>query len=118
MIERISYCGLDCVKCRAYIATKENNSNVAAEVAKLWSNAIEGNYTVDDIWCDGCHSDRLHGFCAKCPVRTCAKGKRIGNCGECNGYPCDKLEALYDIWVESSPIEAKANLEKLRAELI
>jgi hypothetical protein len=115
MAERIACCGLDCWVCRAYIATKSNDRKLATEIAKLWSNAIEGTYTVDDIWCDGCHSNRLHGFCAKCPVRICANGRRLRNCGECTDYSCDKLDALYDLWVESSPVNAKENLERLRA---
>ena len=115
MTERIACCGLDCGACRAYIATKRNDRRLAAEIAKLWSNAIEGNYTVDDIWCDGCHSDRLHGFCAKCPVRICANNKGLMNCGECADYFCEKLGALYGSWVESSGVEAKANLDRLQA---
>jgi hypothetical protein len=89
---------------------------MAGEIAKLWSNPFEGTYTVDDIWCNGCHSNRLHGFCAKCPVRICAKDRRHINCSECPDYLCDKLRALYDMWIESSPLEAKANLEKLRSK--
>ena len=117
MTEIIAYCGLDCGKCRAFIATKTNNQKLAGEIAKLWSNSIEGIYTVDDIWCDGCNSNRLHGFCAKCPVRICANNRRLENCGECPDYLCDKLQDLYDSWIESSPLEAKKNLEKLRSEV-
>jgi hypothetical protein len=114
--EIIAYCGLDCGKCRAYIATKTNDEKVAGEIAGLWSNGIEGIYSVDDIWCDGCHSNRLHSFCANCPVRVCANDKGLANCGECVDFLCDKLQALYDSWIESSPLEAKMNLEKLQAE--
>jgi hypothetical protein len=115
MTENIACCGLDCGKCRAYTATRRNDREMAGEIAKLWSSAIEGTYTADDIWCDGCHSDRLHGFCVRCPPRLCAKDKGLANCGVCGDYPCGKLEALYDFWIESSPAEARANLERVRA---
>ncbi len=117
MTENIARCGLDCAKCRAYIATRTNDRKLAGEIAKLWSNAVEGTYTADDIWCDGCHSDRLHGFCVRCPPRLCAKERGLANCGVCRDYPCRKLNELYDSWVESSPAEARANLGRIRSTL-
>jgi hypothetical protein len=115
MTENIAKCGLDCARCRAYIATRTNDRELAGEIAKLWSNAVEGTYTADDIWCDGCHGDRLHGWCLRCSVRLCARGKGLANCGACGDYPCVKLGRLWDSWVEASPPEAKANLERGRA---
>jgi len=109
----IACCGLDCGKCRAYQATRRMDRGAAAEIAKFWSNPRVGNYVPEDIWCDGCHSNRLHAFCTSCPVRICAKDKRLDNCGTCGEYPCDKLKSLYESWVESSPSEAKANLERV-----
>ena len=111
----IAKCGLDCGKCRAYIATRTHDVALAAEVAEAWSNPVEGTYTADDIWCDGCHGERLHGFCLKCPVRLCAREKSLPNCGACGEYPCGKLEGLYRMWVESSPAEARANLRRIRS---
>jgi hypothetical protein len=116
MTDYVACCGLDCGSCRAYVATRSGDRALASEVAKAWSNPVEGNYTANDIWCDGCHSGRLHGFCLKCPVRLCAKGKRLANCGECRSYPCGPLEALWGSWVEASPLEAKRNLDRLRAK--
>ncbi len=114
MTENIAKCGLDCAKCRAYIATKTNDRKLAGEIAKLWSNTIEGTYTADDIWCDGCHGDRLHGWCLRCPVRLCARDKELVNCSACGDYPCEKLDKLYSMWVESNPKQARANLERVR----
>jgi hypothetical protein len=113
MDKNIAKCGLDCGSCRAYIATKNNDRVLADEIAKLWSNTVEGTYTADDIWCDGCHGDRLHGFCIKCPSRLCARERSLANCGTCMDYPCKKLERLWDSWVEADPVEARANLERL-----
>ena len=33
----IAYCGLDCEKCEARIATINNDNNLRKEVAKKWS---------------------------------------------------------------------------------
>ena len=105
-------CGLDCGKCRAYLATRRIDRGTAAEIAKFWSNPEEDNYMPDDVWCDGCHSDRLQAFCSKCSVRICAKERRLENCGKCKEYPCEKFIPLWRSWVEVSPDEAKANLDR------
>jgi Protein of unknown function (DUF3795) len=110
MVEMIAYCGLDCSKCRAYMATMEKDQELVDDVAKLWSKGINGVYTASDIWCEGCKSDRLHSFCAKCQSRLCAKERKLDYCVLCEDYPCGKLDALYNSWIESSPMKAKANL--------
>jgi hypothetical protein len=115
MTEALACCGLSCSDCRAYIATKNKDGRLAAEVAKAWSNPEEGNYKAEDIWCEGCSSGRLHGFCVKCPPRLCAKEKRLANCGLCKEYPCGKLEKLWGSWVEANPRLARANLDRVHA---
>jgi len=111
----MSCCGLDCSKCRAYVATRKKDRTSAAEIARLWSSPEEGDYKPEDIWCDGCHSNhRLHAFCVKCPVRACAKGKGLGNCGECGDYLCGKLKMLWGSWTEASPVEARTNLDRIK----
>jgi hypothetical protein len=111
--EMLAVCGLDCSLCKGYIATKENDYSKLAETAKLWSRP-EVKYKPDDIPCEGCHTERLHTFCKRCPVRLCAKPRNIMNCGDCSEYACAKLESL---WKWLSPGQgkiAKANLEEYR----
>ena len=37
MNKMIGYCGLDCEKCDAYIATKNNDNELRAKTAEEWS---------------------------------------------------------------------------------
>ena len=111
----VACCGLNCITCRAYLVTRKGDRASAAEIAALWSNQKEGNYKPEDVWCDGCHSDRLHAFCVKCPVRACTKERGLGNCGGCREYPCGKLKTLWESWIEASPLEARANLDRVRS---
>ena len=37
MNKMIAFCGLDCTKCDAYIATQTNDDALRAQTAKLWS---------------------------------------------------------------------------------
>lgn len=90
----LAICGLDCHACRAYIATKENDYSKLVETAKLWSSPGE-EFKPEDIPCDGCHTERLHTFCYRCPARICARPRSIENCGDCQQYPCNKLGSLW-----------------------
>ncbi len=112
--EMIAYCGLDCLSCRAYKATKENDVEKLRETAELWSVGESEKYVAEDIPCRGCFSDRLHKFCAVCPVRLCGRGHGVENCAGCGDYPCDKLERLWAGFSTASGAVAKTNLDKLR----
>jgi hypothetical protein len=113
--EMIAYCGLDCLSCRAYTATKENDLEKLRETAELWSVGEREKYVPEDILCDGCFSDRLHKFCLACPVRLCGGGRGVENCAGCGDYPCDKLEKLWGVFATASGAVAKKNLERLKA---
>jgi hypothetical protein len=112
--DMIAYCGLDCLSCRAYKATKENNLEKLKETAELWSVGESEKFRPEDICCDGCFSDRLHKFCLECPVRLCGREHDVKNCSGCGSYPCGKLEKLWNSFATVSGSAAKANLDKLR----
>jgi len=57
MAEIISYCGLLCSDCGAYIATVADDDEKRAEVARQWSEMYEANLSPSDINCEGCLSD-------------------------------------------------------------
>lgn len=74
MREMIGFCGLDCEKCQARIATKNNDDKLRKQVADEWSKLNGILITPEMINCDGC---RVNGvktpFCDKlCTIRQCA----------------------------------------------
>ena len=108
----IAYCGLDCLKCPAYIAKRENDNELRIKTAKSWSShgfKVEP----DQINCDGCHSEgELIDFCSSCLVRNCAVERELNTCANCVDYPCaEKLEKL---WGQIKSPQAKSTLDKLR----
>ena len=85
MNKMIAFCGLDCEKCDAYIATKNNDQALREETAKLWSELNNAPILPEHINCDGC---RLNGrktvYCdCLCQIRQCALKKGIVTCGDC-----------------------------------
>lgn len=86
MKDMIGYCGLDCEKCDAYIATINDDQALREKTAKLWSELNNVPILPEHINCEGC---RINGtktvFCdSLCSVRQCALKKGVTTCGDCS----------------------------------
>lgn len=93
----IAYCGIDCEKCDAYIATKNNDQALREKTAKLWSELNNASILPEHINCDGCLAEgRKTVFCeSMCKIRQCAVKKGVTNCGCCQGMEnCSTVEAV------------------------
>ncbi|MCP4717497.1 MAG: DUF3795 domain-containing protein [Deltaproteobacteria bacterium] len=111
MSEMLSCCGLLCNQCPAYEATQSGDETKKAEVARVWSEQFQAEFTAADINCDGCcsASERLSGYCRVCEIRACARERQLENCAACEDYICEKLEKV----VSMEP-EARTRLDALR----
>lgn len=85
MEELIAYCGLDCQKCDARIATLNDDDTLRKKVAQLWSELNGVEITPEMINCAGCCVDGVKTpYCSDmCPVRKCAVSKKLRTCGNC-----------------------------------
>ena len=88
MKKLIAYCGLDCEKCDARIATLNNDNALREKVAQLWSQLNGVEITPEMINCEGCRMDGVKTpFCdSLCPIRQCALGKGCATCGNCSVF--------------------------------
>ena len=105
MRELIAYCGLDCEKCEAYIATMNDDDDLRKKVAKKWSELNNVEITPEMINCQGCRADgKKTPFCeSMCPIRMCILGKGYGTCGECPDMEnCDRLKMIISTNKEAS----------------
>ena len=85
MKDMIGYCGLDCEKCDAYIATVNDDQALREKTAKLWAELNNAPILPEHINCEGC---RMNGaktvFCdSLCGIRKCALNKGVSTCGDC-----------------------------------
>ena len=85
MKKMIAYCGLDCEKCDAYIATVHSDQALREKTAKLWAELNSAPILPEHINCEGC---RVKGvktvFCEHmCEIRKCASEKDVSTCGNC-----------------------------------
>ena len=85
MNQMIAFCGLDCEKCNAYIATKNDDEALREQTAKLWSELNNAPILPEHINCDGCRvNGRKTIFCENlCGIRQCALRKGVATCGDC-----------------------------------
>ncbi len=57
MNKMIAFCGLDCEKCDAYLATVTNDNALREKTAKLWAEMNNAPITPEMINCMGCRAD-------------------------------------------------------------
>ncbi|NHJ20940.1 MAG: DUF3795 domain-containing protein [Candidatus Lokiarchaeota archaeon] len=108
----LSYCGINCAECPAYLATQKNDAEEIKKVANEWSSDAM-KFAPEELYCDGCINDgKLVSWAPKCDIRICCREKGLENCAYCIDYFCDKLKNTFD----KSP-SAKENLEEIRQNL-
>lgn len=85
MRNMIGYCGLDCEKCDAYLATLHDDQALREKTAKAWAELNQAPILPEHINCEGCRVDGAKTlFCeTMCTVRQCALKKGAATCGEC-----------------------------------
>ena len=110
MQNRIAYCGLDCEKCDAYLATVRDDQALREKTAKAWAALNHAPILPEHIHCLGCRANGVKtGFCASlCRIRQCALKKGVATCGDCADMEsCPTLGAL----LANNP-EARRNLKR------
>jgi hypothetical protein len=91
--KHIAYCGLDCMKCPAYIAKRENDDKLRRETAEKWNKAYNLGLKPEQIDCDGCLTENIGNN--NCVIRVCSRGKGLMNCAYCREYICKKLAKYF-----------------------
>lgn len=85
MNKMIAYCGLDCEKCDAYLATIRDDQALREKTAKAWAELNHAPILPEHINCLGCRADGVKTvFCdSLCQIRQCALNKGVETCGGC-----------------------------------
>ncbi len=107
----IACCGLDCARCGAYEATRANDDEKRAAIAREWTERYGVIVAPAQINCEGCLSDgQKFYYCSDiCEIRRCCVLKELSSCAACGEYVCGKLGEFFALAPEA--LEA---LEKLR----
>lgn len=108
MKNSIAYCGLDCEKCDAYLATLHDDQALRTKTAKLWAELNHAPILPEHINCQGCRADGVKTvFCERlCGVRQCALQRGVATCGDCPEMEnCQTVGAIF-----ANEPEARKNL--------
>lgn len=109
----IACCGVDCLVCPAYIATKANEDKLRVEAAKLWTEQFQFEIKPEQINCTGCKSEGKRFFyCRICGIKKCVEEKGLETCAYCDDFGCEKIEGL----MQMDP-NVKKSLEEQRQKL-
>lgn len=111
MAKMVSYCGLRCDQCPAYIARHTDDHALRERTAREWSAQYNAEIAPADIACDGCMpgAEVQFSHCSNCDIRACAIARGVESCAGCAEYPCQRLSAFFE-WVP----EARDTLDALR----
>ena len=93
----IAYCGLDCEKCDAYLATIHDDQALREKTAKLWSEQNHADIRPEYINCEGCRAGGVKFvYCeSMCGIRKCAMKRGVTTCGDCAELDtCKTVEPL------------------------
>lgn len=85
-MELAASCGLYCGVCRVHMAHANDDLEFKERLAE------ELGLTVEDIKCEGCHSDVLFVGCKSCGIRSCVSEKAFEGCHQCSDFPCRLIE--------------------------
>ena len=93
MEKLISYCGLNCAECDAYLAMKNNDQALREKTAIEWSKRHNETITPEMINCVGCKNEGVkEEWCGNhCPIPKCASKKGLENCGFCDEFKTCKI---------------------------
>ena len=96
MKEMIAYCGLDCEKCDAYIATINDDQELREKTAKLWAELNNAPIFPEHINCQGCRVEGIKTvFCdSMCRIRHCSG---LENCPTVRAILEDNPSALKNL---------------------
>jgi hypothetical protein len=91
----VGICGIYCGTCPSYLASRENDA------AELERRSKEMGYTIEELHCDGCHSDKVMPSCIECRpgFRKCASEHGVTWCFECADFPCQRLEDFKNVHI-------------------
>ena len=114
MKDLIAYCGLDCGKCEAHIATLNDDDELRKKVSKEWSELNGVEITPEMINCQGCRTNGVKTvYCdSLCQIRQWAMKRNMETCGSCSEMDtCNKVAMVI-----GNNAEALANLRKASEE--
>ena len=109
----VSVCGLNCATCD-FLKAGQGDIEKQQEIIH-WIKQDHGKeISPQDTMCLGCRGPSETHWSPDCTLRSCALGKGITHCYDCNEFVCEKLENFANDGHESHK-KAVENLKEIRS---
>ena len=95
-MHRSSYCGVNCEKCKVYLATMSDSDALKTEIAHEWSILYNRDFKKEEMVCKGCKSDTRFYLCSACDIITCNVERDIESCEDCDVFPCERYQKFLE----------------------
>lgn len=106
----IAFCGLSCSTCAIYQAHTQSDNRLPklalAIYRKTLKNTSLSQLSLEDMRCEGCHSEIRFKYCQTCDIRACSLSKGYHGCYQCDDFPCIKIEKFPVHTAQSLMLEA------------
>ncbi|MBN1823439.1 MAG: DUF3795 domain-containing protein [Endomicrobiales bacterium] len=94
MTTELGYCGDNCSACPRYIATALGDTSLLKSVRDLYVKVGHRppDTEIEALKCGGCRANK---DCAHPALKMCATLRKLDNCGQCDTYPCGRMNELF-----------------------
>ena len=92
-------CGHDCARCLTYLATINNDEELRQKSQSFYKTEFGIDIAREDIHCLGGCSEDVFYLCKECPFIKCCNEHSVEMCFECSNYPCKKIKAYQEKYV-------------------
>lgn len=126
--EQLSCCGLSCSICAIYQAHTTNDLKLKKLAYVIYKKSLTGSklshLSIEDIKCEGCHSDIRFKYCQICDIRSCNSERTHFLCYQCSEYPCSKIlnfpvpTALNEMLKAGAKLKKKSPLEYIQEVIL
>lgn len=96
---RPCYCGHDCARCTVYRATILDSDALRERARAFYYEAFDLEVPLSGVRCLGGRSEAPFFLCGGCPWARCCRERGIEACADCADYPCPRLAAYADTYV-------------------
>ena len=88
----LSYCGMRCDLCLAFLPNANEHPENRQILSDGWHQYFGFRIPPEEIVCNGCRNSENLTLDEDCPVRPCVIERELEHCAQCDDTVCEKLQ--------------------------
>lgn len=115
-VNTIASCGLSCSMCAIYQAHMQDDKKLKKIALTIYRKSLGKSsllsLDLEDIRCEGCHSEVRFKYCQACDIRECCQSRGYQWCYQCADFPCRAIDNFPVSKAKTLMIEAAGHCRK------